>query len=130
MKKSRRSPDRLLLAAVAVAMGVILWGALFLIAPVWQFPTGAAVSYQAPAAGEETAPELIDVNTADAEALTALPGIGPAKAAAIIAYREEHGPFSSLAELDEVQGISSRMVESWEGLATAGGGAASVTDTN
>ena len=62
----------------------------------------------------------VNVNTADAEVLAELPGIGPAKAAAIIAYREEHGPFASLEELDEVKGISARMTESWAGLATVG----------
>ena len=65
---------------------------------------------------------LLDVNRADAEALTELPGIGPAKAAAIVAYREEHGPFSSLEELEKVSGISRRMIESWSGLAFAGTG--------
>lgn len=124
MKKHRSNADWQLAAATAAAAAVLVWGALFLIAPVWQFPNRAA-AYQVPAA-EPQAPEQgtsagpIDVNTADAAALMELPGIGPAKAAAIIAYREEHGPFGSMEELDEVKGISARMVESWAGLATAG----------
>ena len=47
----------------------------------------------------------IDINHADAAALTALPGVGSVTAAAIVAYREEHGPFASLEELLLVPGF-------------------------
>lgn len=47
----------------------------------------------------------VDVNTAGADALETLPGIGPATSAAIIAYREEHGAFATVDELIEVPGI-------------------------
>ena len=47
----------------------------------------------------------VSLSTADATALDALPGIGPATAAAIIAYREEHGPFQSVEQLEDVPGI-------------------------
>ncbi len=47
----------------------------------------------------------VDVNTADAAALESLPGIGPGKASAILAYRGEHGLFTSLSDLDNVEGI-------------------------
>ena len=49
-----------------------------------------------------------------------LPGIGEVKAAAILAYRAEHGAFRTVEELDEVRGISARMVESWDGLVEVG----------
>lgn len=48
------------------------------------------------------------------------PGIGPAKAAAIIAYREEHGPFAALQDVANVPGISEQMTEKWAGLAQTG----------
>ncbi|MFW5453389.1 ComEA family DNA-binding protein [Thioalkalivibrio sulfidiphilus] len=53
----------------------------------------------------------INVNTADAQALTQLTGIGPSRAEAIIAHREQHGPFRSLHELTQVSGIGERTVQ-------------------
>lgn len=53
------------------------------------------------------APALADVNvnTATAEELQALEGIGDAKAQAIIAYREAHGDIENMADLKKVDGI-------------------------
>jgi competence protein ComEA len=53
----------------------------------------------------------VNVNTASAEELAQLGNVGPAKAAAIVAYREEHGPFRSIQELTRVTGIGERTVE-------------------
>lgn len=47
----------------------------------------------------------VNVNTADVEKLDELKGVGPAIAEAIVAYREENGPFASLEDLLEVPGI-------------------------
>ena len=47
----------------------------------------------------------VNINTAAAEELTALPGVGEALAERIIAYREEHGRFRAAEELLEVKGI-------------------------
>lgn len=125
-RKPEHGSRKWLIAATTVALAVIAWGALFLIAPVWQWPDKAAAYEPLQAeprmqtesiSSDET---LLDVNTADADALTTLPGIGPSKAAAIVAYREENGPFATLQDLDKVDGISARMVETWVGLATAG----------
>ena len=67
----------------------------------------AAVS----AAETEQGSGLIDINSAGAEELDLLPGIGPVKAAAIIDYRAEHGPFSGVQELLEVPGIGEATLE-------------------
>ncbi len=48
---------------------------------------------------------VVNINTADASALKSLSGIGDAKAQAILAYREEHGSFSSIEEIMQVPGI-------------------------
>ena len=47
----------------------------------------------------------LNLNTADAESLQALPGIGPALASRIVAYRFEHGPFQTVEDLLRVPGI-------------------------
>ncbi len=46
----------------------------------------------------------VNVNTASQSELESLPGIGPSKAAAIVAHRVELGPFSSCDDLDQVSG--------------------------
>lgn len=48
----------------------------------------------------------VNVNTADAKTIAKeLKGVGMAKAEAIVKYRKAHGPFQSLAELEQVKGI-------------------------
>lgn len=54
---------------------------------------------------------LINVNTADETALEALNGVGPVLAAAIVAYREENGSFTSVDQLEEVSGIGPSTLE-------------------
>ncbi len=63
----------------------------------------------------------VDINTASAEELSAaLNGVGPAKAAAIVAYRNQHGPFTSLHDLSNVKGIGASLVEKNQGLISIG----------
>lgn len=63
-------------------------------------------------------PSPVNLNTADAEALTALPGIGEELAARIVQYREEHGPFETVEDLTEVSGIGQGKLAALEGLVT------------
>ena len=110
---------RKLAALTAAAAALIILGALFLIAPVWQPQSPVAVYIPAAVAAPTPtpAPAIININTATAEELTTLPGLGPEKAAALVAYRTAHGEFASLADAANVKGISLRMTESWAGLA-------------
>lgn len=53
----------------------------------------------------------VDINTADTAALEQVKGIGPARAAAIVKYRSENGPFKSVDDLVKVPGIGEKSVE-------------------
>lgn len=57
---------------------------------------------------------MININTADESQLTTIPGIGPAKAAAILAYRDEHGPFKATSELMNISGIGQKTFDKLE----------------
>jgi competence protein ComEA len=58
--------------------------------------------------GGMTADGKVDLNRATADELETLPGIGPAKAAAIVQHREEHGPFRVAGDLRAVPGIGEK----------------------
>ncbi len=123
MQKQQPTRKVLRFLATRVVLAGIIWGALCLIAPIWKHGTTFAYMpalTQTEAAAESAPTQLVDLNTADAETLQTLPGIGPAKAAAIIAYREEHGPFAALQDVANVPGISEQMAEKWAGLAQTG----------
>lgn len=65
----------------------------------------------------------LDLNRATAEELETLPGIGAAKAAAILAARDAQGGFSSLDELEAVRGIGPALMAKLRPLVVVGGGA-------
>ncbi len=66
----------------------------------------------------EPSQPLININTATAETLATLPGIGEKKAAAIVAYREEHGPFPVIEALTDVPGIGETIFNQCQGFLT------------
>jgi competence protein ComEA len=65
----------------------------------------------APPAAADAAHGMIDLNRAGAAELDALPGIGPAIAARIIAHRDANGPFRELGDLQRVDGIGNALIE-------------------
>lgn len=76
-------------------------------------------------AEEEVAPVrvLVNINTATAEELETVTGIGPVLAQAILDYRAEHGDFRTLDELLEVRGIGSAKLDAMRDEITTGGDA-------
>lgn len=76
---------------------------------------GGAPAASSPTAGPSpTAP--LDLNTATAAQLDALPGVGPSTAQKIVDYRQAHGPFHSVDELDGVSGIGPAKLAELKGL--------------
>jgi len=72
--------------------------------------------------------ERIDLDRAGAEDLVRLPRIGPALAARIVAYRDEHGPFGSLEALDRVPGIGPTLLAALRPHAAFSGRSGGLTD--
>jgi competence protein ComEA len=66
-----------------------------------------------------------DINTATQSELDKLPGIGPAKAKAIVEYRAKNGPFKSINDLKRVKGIGGKTFDELKGQISVGGSKAS-----
>lgn len=71
---------------------------------------GSTETHEASSEPDETA-QALDINTATVERLVALPGIGQVLAERIVAYRDAHGPFTSVDQLGDVEGIGDALVE-------------------
>jgi len=71
-----------------------------------------------PEQGEAAGFQKVNINTADAWLLAALPGIGDVRAQAIIAFRQQHGPFRDINELLKVRGFGSVTLENIKAFIT------------
>ena len=105
----------LVTAAVLCAMAACFARGQLALRPMALLPEPEAWVSPAPAQ------EAIDLNTASLEDLDTLPGIGPARAQAIVDWREEHGPFRYPEELIYVPGIGEGILEDLLDLVTVGG---------
>jgi len=70
--------------------------------------------------GPPTATNPLDLNQATELELEALPGVGPATATAIVAYRTEHGPFAAVDDLLDVRGIGAAKLDAFRDLVRVG----------
>lgn len=93
----------------------------------WVIPeVGSAVTEQIPplinqTRGSEPVLTLVNINTADAEELETLPGIGPVLAQDIVTYRETNGVFEVIEDVLEVPGIGPAKFDAMKDFITAGG---------
>jgi competence protein ComEA len=78
-------------------------------------PSGPGASDGASSGGDGA---LVDINRASAAELEELPGVGPATAEAIIAHRDQNGPFASVDDLLDVRGIGEVKLEQLRDRAT------------
>ena len=83
-------------------------------------PTAAATA-AAETVPTETVRFPVNINTADADTLTALPGIGRVLAERIVAYRRQNDPFRAVEEIMKVEGIGEKKAEAILDLITVGG---------
>jgi competence protein ComEA len=107
-------PDRVNLAAKVVD------GERLVIPLIGQAPPAEVVPQGAPSAAGAGAGAAgpVELNSATAEQLDALPGVGPATASAIITHRDQHGPFRSVEDLLDVRGIGDAKLDSLRDLVT------------
>ena len=88
-------------------------------------PSPAGASSTSPRAGgrgtSSTTNLLIDLNTASAQGVESLPGIGPVMAGRIVAHREVNGPFAAVDDIQDVPGIGPKTLESIRSLVTVSG---------
>ena len=91
---------------------------------------GAVIETEVEVPREEIAPDFppVDLNTATAEELDTLPGIGESLARRIIAYREANGPFGSIEEIMEVNGIGEAKFAELKDRVTVDNGKGEVTN--
>ncbi len=84
-------------------------------------PTKQTVPSLPPTTDETEPAGPININTATAEELESLPGIGPVIAQRIVEYREANGPFQTVSQLTMVSGIGISTLEELMELITVGG---------
>ena len=83
-------------------------------------PSSGAATAAAPVAPVAPAGAKVNINTASAAELDALPSIGPALAQRIVDYRTSHGPFATTADLTQVSGIGPTTFDKLKDLITVG----------
>ena len=111
LQNKKRREELFLLLCLAAA------GVCAVLAFRFAVPLQAQTPQTLPDTKELAAYTQVELNTADADALCTLPGVGPHNAQAILDYRARHGPFAQVEDAAQVPGITQAMVDSWAGQA-------------
>ncbi len=94
-----------------------LWGTVIILSLCLSAVPSTAKKPQVPCKKTlTTATQTININTATAEQLQALPGIGPALAQRIVEYRQQHGPFQSPQDIMNVPGIGNSKFQNMKNM--------------
>lgn len=134
---SQKENERALYVQTCILMGVLclLCAGMILFQTLWpqsitirenpQSPAPSAVSSALPSQPEPSVEvsqqeEKVNLNTASAQELDSLPGIGKAIAQAIVEYREQKGVFQTIQQVMEVEGIGEKTFEAIRDLITVG----------
>lgn len=134
---SKKENERALYVQTCILMGVLclLCAGMILFQTLWpqsitirenpQSPAPSAVSSALPSQPEPSVEvsqqeEKVNLNTASAQELDSLPGIGKAIAQAIVEYREQKGVFQTIQQVMEVEGIGEKTFEAIRDLITVG----------
>ena len=121
MIMSARKQTLILISVALILIGAILVFVAVKSPRVYDEPNPTDATQSVNAEIDEITQEHIfpiNINTATADELTMVKGIGDTKAKNIVAYREEHGPFNSVEELKEVDGIGDTLYEQIAGSLT------------
>lgn len=113
MKLILKNPERFLLA-----LGLVLMSAIILVSFLVPFFSQKAdvvyvseEEYQKLSLQSDITSVILNIDTATAEELTAISGVGTALAEKIVSYRQEHGSFSSVDELINIEGIGEQTLK-------------------
>ena len=110
-EKAKKKPEFRPAEVIALALAVVFIAAAGFLA-VRRFAGGDLVFIPTSSTQKVIETEwIVNINTASAEELMMLDGIGEALANRIIDYRDEHGDFEDIRDITKVSGISQRMFE-------------------
>lgn len=108
----------------SILMGVLclLCAGVILFQTLWPQPITIRENPESPAPSAAASQQegKVDLNTASAQELESLPGIGEKIAQAIVEYREEKGAFQTIRQVMEVEGVGEKTFEAIRDLITVG----------